>query len=229
MSRHIFDNLSTTQAFILIAVLILILALASTFSSKAIVRRRLKKGSLRRLADFKSGETGKVVGIVELVDEPLEAPLSGRECAWYNVHILERSNNSAYTLVREQKKVRFVLRDGDKVAYIDSNYIESYIVEDQEYNSGTFNDATERLENYLRQHGQKSEGFLGLNKGLRYVEGVLEKGERVAILGEGHWRNAEWVGLPKQYGMVLAITPADGKPVYLSDDTETISMHRDSV
>ncbi|KOS05225.1 hypothetical protein AM493_03615 [Flavobacterium akiainvivens] len=225
MSRHTFDNLSTTQFIILVAVLVGIIALASTFSSKAIVRRRLKKGTLRRLADFKSGETGKVVGIVEFVDEPLEAPLSGRECAWYNVHILERGNKSAHTIVQEQRKVRFVLRDGDKVAYIDSDYIESYVVEDQEYNSGTFNDATERLENYLRQHGQKSEGFLGMNKGIRYVEGVLEKGESVAILGEGHWRDAESVGLPKEYGMVLAITPADGKPVYLSDDTETVAMH----
>ncbi|AWH87027.1 hypothetical protein HYN59_13900 [Flavobacterium album] len=210
---------------IILAVVVIIAIIISFFTRKAIVRRKLKKAPLRSLADFKHGETAKIVGRVEFVDEPLEAPLSGRECAWYCVRIMQSHGKSSSTLIEAEDKCRFVLRDGDKVAYINDNTIKKYIEMDKRYHSGTFEDAGPRLEAYLKKHDKKSQGFLGLNKSLHYSEGVLEKGEAVAVLGKGEWRDAESLGLPREYGVVLSITTSENNPVYLSDDPDTVTVH----
>lgn len=225
LRSHMFDNMSNTQVIIFIAVFVVVLLVISHFSQKAVVRRKLKNAPLRGLDGFKDGQVAKIVGVVELVDEPLKAPLSGRTCAWYEVHITQHRNKSTYTVLNEQIKTRFVLRDGNNVAFINTDDIKSHVVEDEKFSSGIFNDATDRLEEYLNSHGQKSEGFLGLNKDMRYYEGVLEENETVAVLGQGYWRNAETVGLPRRYGRVLVITPPANNPVYLSDDYHTVTMH----
>lgn len=222
---HSHRSFGTTE-LIFLSILIIILIIASFYTRQAIVRRKLKNASLRRLSDFKHGETAKIVGTVEFIDEPFEAPLSGRECSWYYVHVQKHVYKDSWrTLVKTEEKCRFVLRDGDKVAYIDDADIKSYIVKDKEYSSGTFEDATPRLEAYLKKYGHQSENFLGLNKTIRYSEGVLEKGEAVAVLGKGEWRDAETLGLPREYGLVLAITQPADMPVYLSDDSGAVTIH----
>jgi len=214
-----------TNDAIIFGVIIVIFIIASFFTGKAIVRRRLKKAPLRRLADFKHGETAKIVGTVECIDEPLVAPLSWRECSWYHVHVQQRQGKSNSTLIDTEHKCRFVLRDGNMVAYINDTYIKKYIVQDKKYHSGTFEDATARMEAFLKKHGKSSDGFLGFNRSLNYSEGVLEKGESVAVLGKGEWRDAETLGLPKEYGLVLSITQPSDDPVYLSDDIGAVTEH----
>lgn len=193
------------------------------FSRKAIVRRKLKKAPLLRLSEFRNGDVAKIVGRVEFVGEPLEAPLSGRECAWYEIFISEKSGKTSRTLVDEEKKTSFVLRDGDRVAVINSPKIKSYIVRDVEYTSGFLNDATQRLEACLKRHGHKSESWLGLNKSITYNEGILERNEAVAVLGQGVWRDAESLNLPAHYGMVLLLTAPEEGTVYLSDDEKAVA------
>jgi hypothetical protein len=224
-----YGSLDNTQLIILCTVVVIVIILVSFFSRKAVVSRKLKKAPLRRIADFKNGEVAKIVGTVEFVDAPLEAPLSGRKCVWYYIHIEKQTSNgkggSWNSIIKENQRACFVLREGNTVAFIDTDNIKSYIVEDDKYKSGTFNDATQALENYLNRHGHKSENWLGLNKNLRYSEGVLEENEQVAVLGEGHWRKAETVGLPRHYGQVLVITAPLDSSVYLSDDFHTVTMH----
>ena len=57
------------------------------------------------------------------------------------------------------------------------------------FNSGTFKDPSEKLDHYLQSFGQESIGFLGLNKSIRYEEGILENDEEVAVCGDGSWRD----------------------------------------
>jgi hypothetical protein len=224
---HGHSRINPKEFAIFLAVMIPVAIIASIFTRKAIVRRKLNNAPLRRLADFKHGEIAKIVGNVEFVDEPLEAPLSGRECAWYYVHVQKLGVKSYNTIIKEERKCTFVLRDGDKVAYINDENIKSYIVTDKEYSSGTYVDATQRLEAYLKKHGHKSQGFLGLNKTIRYNEGVLERYEAVAVLGKGEWRDAELLGLPSEYGTVLVITKPADKPINLTDDHYAVTTHRE--
>jgi len=82
-------------------------------------------------------------------------------------------------------------------------------------------DATDNLERYLNKKGEKSEGFLGLNKTLRYKEGVLERGEKIAVFGKGIWKDGAFLNLPEKYKKILEVTASEESAVYLSDDPNT--------
>lgn len=203
-----------------------IILVSLLFSKKAVIKRKLKKATGKKISDFVSGDIAKVVGKVEFVGEPLIAPLSGRRCAHYYVLVEQKvsSGKSSHwkTLIEEEVVGTFVIRDGRHCAHINSKNVKSYLVEDRRYSSGYAADATAVLEKYLNDHGQKSEGFFGMNKTIRYKEGVLEEGELIAAVGRGEWKNAEQEQLPDIYDRVLVITSTEEEAVYLSDDPDTV-------
>lgn len=215
------------EPFILVVIVgIAAIALFAIFyNKKAVIKRKLKNAELKRLNEFRDGNVARVVGKVEYTDEPLIAPLSGRECAYYYVIVEQEksSGNSSswHTLIEEEVAGDFVIRDDSNYALINSCKIKSYIVQDRNYKSGFLNDASLKLEKYLNSKGHESENMLGLNKTLRYKEGILEKGERIAVYGKGVWQSATALGLHEKYGRVLTISSNDDEKVYLSDDPDT--------
>lgn len=195
------------------------------FNKKAIVKRKLKKAGQKKISEFRSGDTAKLVGRVGFVEHPLIAPLSGRKCAVYYVHVEERVASGKTTrwrtLIEEEVWSKFVIKEGDKYAFINDKNLKCYIVEDRNFRSGFMNDASARLEKYLNNKTYESENFLGLNRTIRYQEGVLENNEQIAVFGKGVWKDAAQLGLPDTYGKVLEITSNNGEAVYVSDDPAT--------
>lgn len=215
-----------TPLFIIIAAAVVIgIGVSYFFSKKAIIKRKLKKANSKSLANFKSGDTAKIVGTVEIIGDPLIAPLSGRECSYYYVHVEEKvkSGKSSHwkTRIEEEVPGKFLIKEGEKYALINDSNIKSYIVQDRNYSSGFLDDAEEHLERYLNSKGYESEGFLGMNRTLRYKEGVLEEGEQIAVFGTGNWKDAATFKLPEEYGKVLEVTSTTGEAIYLSDDPDT--------
>jgi len=135
----------------------------------------------------------KICGRLRYVGEPRIAPLSGRRCGAWRVEVDEyrRSGKSGswHNVITELDAGEIELDDGTGRARVNALGAQLVIVKDAHYTSGTFNDASAVLERYLARHGHESTGFLGLNKGLRYKEGVLEEGEDVAVLGLARWEH----------------------------------------
>ncbi|MFB6340968.1 hypothetical protein ACE1ET_04575 [Saccharicrinis sp. FJH62] len=211
---------------IFIAVPAVILFLVIFFNKKAVVKRKLKNAVVKPILNFNTGDIAKITGKIEIAEVPLQAPLSGRKCAYYFVHVEQKvssgKNTHWRTLIKEERSCKYVIRSGYKCAYVDENNLKSYIVQDRKYRSGFRNDATPDLERFLNTHGYKSEGLLGMNKTIRYKEGILEEGEEVAVAGRGEWKFSNLVGLPDIYDRVLVFSSIKGHPVYLSDDPDTI-------
>jgi len=211
--------------------IVLIILFSWYFSKKAIVKRKLKRATYRHFNEIRRGEVARLVGKVEFIDQPLKAPLSGRTCAYYHVLVEQRvsTGKSSHwkTIVEEEAASKFVLREGNSYAYIRSEKIKSYVVDDIEYKSGLWDDASSELEHYLNNHQIESVNLLGFNKTIRYREGVLEQDEDVAVLGVGEWHNASDIGLPPQLGRVLLIQSPKDDAVYLSDSPETVK-HSDA-
>ncbi len=197
--------------------------LYSYFSSdKIVIRKKLKKAELKKISSFKNGEFGKVIGNVRFVDKPLTAPFSNRKCAFYDVEVEHKKSNgkNSYwdTIISERKHVSYLIKQDEHYAFINHKSLICYLVKDKNYSSGFGNDAEKHLEKFLNRHNAQSEGFFGMNRTLRYNEGILEENEEVAIFGEGNWKEASELGLPVSYGKVLEISaPVDDK-VYLTDD-----------
>lgn len=210
---------------VFVAIGIVIFSIAF-FNKNARIKRKLKKARIKRVSSFYTNDVAKVVGKVEFVDEPIRAPLSGRECSYYHI-IVEQQKSSGksshwHTIINETRQCKYLIRDGNSYAFVEDGNLKSYIVKDKKFRSGFLNDATPELERYLRQHGKTSENLLGMNKTIRYREGILENGEQVAVYGKGRWKEADQLGLPEAYGRVLVISAPDNEAVYLSDDPSTL-------
>ncbi len=212
-----------------VAIILSVVILKNYYSRKAVVKRKLKKAAGMKISGFISGDVAKVVGHVEFIGDPLIAPLSGRRCAYYYVLVeqLVSTGKSSHwkKVIEEEVGGTFVIRDGRYRAYIDRNStLKTYLVQDEEYNSGFRNNATDTLASYLQAHDMDSENYFGLNKRLRYKEGVLEEDECMAVIGRGEWKNAREVSLPDSFGRILVLSSTEEEPIYLSDDPDTVEI-----
>jgi hypothetical protein len=86
------------------------------------------------------------------------------------------------------------------------------LVKDGKFSSGTWNDASPQLQKFLESHGRSSTGMLGFNRRLKYLEGIFEEHEPVAVLGHGFWE-AE--------GSTTLIMKPGKDPIYVSDVPNT--------
>lgn len=210
---------------IIVTLIIAIVVYNYYFSRIAKIKRKLKQASYSKIKNVRNGDISKIVGIVESIDEPLIAPLTKRKCCYYYIKVEKQvsSGKSSHwsTIIEDVKSSKFVILDEDSRAYISSKNIQSYIVFDAKFNSGTFNDPSENLDNYLAQHGEESFNVLGFNKTIRYREAVLEVGEKIAALGEGKWQDAMLPDLPEHLGQVLYLNPTKEMPIFLSDCVDT--------
>ena len=218
-------SMTETIFFVIVIVIIAIFLISYLFSKKAIVKRKLKNAEFKSIGDFKDGEMAKIIGNVEFVNKPLISPLSNRRCSYYYIHIEQQvssgENRRWKTIIEEEVSSKFLIREGGNFAFINDNNLKCYIVQDKSFSSGFCNDATENLEKFLNNKGYKSEGFLGLNKTLRYKEGILEREEKIAVFGKGIWKDVTTLELPEKYEKVLEITSNEGIAIYLSDDPDT--------
>lgn len=211
--------------YALISIGVIITIFSQLFTKKARIKRKLKKALWRKLRDFQNGESAKIVGEVTLIGEALIAPVSRRECAFYSI-ILEQKVSSGKSshwkkIIEEEVSSKYLIKDGERYAYINDTNLKCYLVKDGNSSSGFLEDASPNLMRFLESKGIKSEGLLGFNKTLRYKEGILERGERMAVYGRGEWKDADTLQLPTIYDRVLAIISTDKEAVYLSDDSET--------
>jgi hypothetical protein len=218
----------TASEYIVVSIIIIALVAFYTgfFSNAAIIKRKLKKATGVKISMFMEGEVAKVVGQLKYINPPLIAPLSKRKCSYYHIIVEQRvsTGKSSYwdTIIEEEKAQDVVIKDGNSYAFIETTLIKSHLIPDQHYSSGTFNDTTPELETFLARHDLKSVNFLGMNKTLRYSEGVLEEGEVVAVLGKGNWKRKAEVKLDIPTEKILVISKKDDEEgVYLSDDPIT--------
>jgi hypothetical protein len=155
------------------------------FSKEQRIKRALRNLRPTPIRQIASPGLVKVQGIVQTLDT-LTAPLSGRPCAYFEVLVEERisSGKSSHwrTVIREVEERDFLIDDGTGRARIEMVAVQAAITKDGHWSSGTFNDATPQLEEFLARHGQRSEGWL-FNRTMRYREGVIEVGEEVAVVG----------------------------------------------
>lgn len=148
------------------------------------VIRELQNLETKRIAAFGDKESGKVVGELVYLGEALISPLSGRECAYYDIRVQEFNNKSWHTIIRESAGVEFEVHDGSGIAIVEPMEALTAITVDSHTTSGSFDDPTKEEEVFLARHQSEGRGRM-FNKSLRYHEGVFEQGELVAVWGRG--------------------------------------------
>lgn len=218
---------------LVVAVIIGSIVLAVFFSKKAVIKRALKKAPYKRIHEVQPGEKARIVGRIVYAGQVLHSPLSKRHCVAYHVEVqeLRRSGKSStwVTVVNDEKRGDIVIHDGMGNALVDSQSVTTLMNQDAGFSSGTFNNATPELEEYLRTHGRTSTGFLGFNKNLRYKEGILEQNELVAAVGVGTWGSAQAKKLNLPNDLLLMMGPDEKGKLYVTDDAKLVGIGQEQM
>lgn len=200
-------------------------------STAARIRRTLRRTPRSDVASAREQEMVKVVGVIDFMGEPLKAPISGRPCAGYEVTVHLEGRNGGQRLVRDVAHTDFWLNDGTGTALVRMKDAQVRIHRDAHRRSGTFKNATPELDAFLHKHGMSSVDVafgVSFNKALRYEEGVLEKGERVAVAGyatrEADIREGKAPGDSRyDHSRRLVLQwRSEAMPLYVSDEPDVL-------
>jgi hypothetical protein len=154
----------------------------------------LKKLFLKRMIE--NIPTSKMrsiaMGLVEMYGEIapiklLKSPFSGKDCVYYRYDIEEQRSDGKRTYWAMIKKgescVPFRLRDETGMVMVDCTGANMSIKVDTVFESGIGHDPPRQVLSFLKANRLSNEGFLGINKHMRYTEYFIEPGEKLYILG----------------------------------------------
>ena len=229
--RYTLDRV--TELYIPLALILTMLVIGIVLlylSPDARLKRAIRDAKKYSINGFPDRNHAKIVGSLVLMTEQLEAPISGRPCAYYSVEVFERRKDSDgdevwRSVFTVQEGVDFMLDDGTGEAIVGVESAKVILSNDHESDSGTFDDeATERQQRFLIEHEHKAGQFL--IRGLRYTEAILEPGEFVAVVGYGtrklDSKALASVGYRDQPPMQLHLQGSARYPLMISDQHKLV-------
>ncbi len=195
--------------------------LAWTLNRDAHIRRRVNKMRLTPMRDVVDGRRVKVSGIVDLPAPPLTAPLSGRPCAAWSV-VLQEPAEGWHTVAQESVAAEFSLVDETGMsARVTAGNVEIVYSLDVGVESGWNRPPTERLREILVRHQKELDSFFGRPRRYRALEGVIEHGERVTVVGRARREidpNPRVLGDPyREPPQRLVLTADHDGPIFILD------------
>lgn len=212
-------------AFILIGVTIA--GFSIFFNSKNVMVREFKKTRKKSINSIKENEYAKIIGTARHVNQPLVAPLSGRQCVYYHVVVEVKGDKSWRRIINDVKFQDFFIESNTEMAIIKSAFLKKetskfYLVKDYKENSGFRNDAPEKLEAYLELHNKKSTGLLGINKTIRYTEGIIELNEKIGVKGVAKWRTLKEPIEGYSYSRILTVEGTKKEKLLVTDEPKAL-------
>lgn len=172
----------------------------------------------------------EVYGTVEPSQEKvLKAPFSRRDCVYYKYAIEERRTRTDskgktttywHTLKSGTERAHFLLRDETGAVLVDPEGGDMDIPEDFEFQSGLGQDPPETVKQFLTSQGLSFEGFLGINKTMRYSEHHLAVGDKVYVFGTAGDNPFVKEGTALQGSADVMVQNGKGAPFYITDKSE---------
>jgi len=190
----------------------------------------LKKLFLKRLIE--NIPTSKLrsvaMGLVEVYGEVvpikvLKSPFSGKDCVYYRYVIEERRSDGKRTywatIRKGENSVPFRLRDETDSVLVDCTGAKVEIKYDTSFESGMGNEPPSQVLSFLKANRIAHEGFLGINKHMKYTEYFIQPGEKVYVLGTA-MDNPE-VKLARKSAENIIIRKGENEKIfYVSDKSE---------
>lgn len=193
--------LSSTNGIIFLGVIGAIIAIIIIFryhNTKNKVIRKLKQYPYKNITSCKENEYAKVIGKAHTIDQPLISPLGKTPCVYYQVEIQRQKSDGEglitwKTILKDEKSQDFILEANSEKAIVTTETSQKmvHIIREVKYTSGTLKNPPKFIADYVKSKGKKTTNLLGFNKTLRYIEGVIEIGEEIAVLGTGNWNESD--------------------------------------
>ena len=184
--------------------------------------REFKKSRKKPINRIQENEYAKIIGRAKHVNQPLEAPLSGRKCVYYQVIVEVKGYKSWRRIINNEKHQDFFIESNSEMAIVKMSLLQKsmkrfFLVKDYKEKSGFRNDATEKL-----QHYSKSTAFLGINKTMRYSEGVIELNEPITVKGLAQWKIINEPIEGYSYSKILTLTGTKKEKLLVTDEPKAL-------
>ena len=197
------------------------------FSAKQRILRQLKEIRRKQIHSVRENEYVKIVGKAKHAGEPLIAPLSKRKCVYYDVKVQEKRGKHWNVIIDDVAYQDFFINTGTESAILNlrvqrDNTKRIHLVTDHSLNSGVFKEPDAEIKRYLELNGNKSTGFFGMNKSLRYTESVIELDEEIAVMGIGKWKTIDTPVDGYSDSRVLTLTGTPKQRLLITDEPKAL-------
>jgi hypothetical protein len=187
------------------------------FSDVRLRRRALQRAVTADPATATEGSLVKLVGTVLEEGPMLEGPLSGRPCKAYRCEVLVQVGSLGRGHTFEvPASVPFSLRDGSDVVEVRTDRVALALALDRFESAHLRGEVSARARGLLAGRGYDAEARV-----VSASEGVLQVGERVAVLGVARWVAAPGSGYRGSDRRLVLEAPRGGELV-ISDDPRTL-------
>lgn len=134
------------------------------------------------------------MGLVEIFGQVIpvknnifKSPFTDNDCVYYRYTIEEYKssgkNSHWVTIKKEEQKTLFYLKDETGIVLVDPTGARIDAKKDFEFQSSLGKDPPEQVIRFLTAHHLSHEGFLGLNKTMRYQETIIAPNDSLYIMG----------------------------------------------
>jgi hypothetical protein len=166
---------------------------------------------IRMLKDGLSEVVGKVHTI-----ETIRGPFSDKECVYYKYSVQEpkkdKKGHTHWRIVASgSKAVRFLLKDDTGEVTVDPKDAQIEVHVKESFSSGFNKEPPERIKKFLEDNKISYKGWF-FNKSMKYHEVMIEKGDKLYILGTAKTNDAE--------GTKHLIEKGKDKGVFFISDSE---------
>ncbi|MFH0874906.1 MAG: GIDE domain-containing protein [archaeon] len=145
-----------------------------------------------KISDVKPGII-EVTGVAHSAKEkPLKSPLTSKDCFYYKYNIEEKhtkrdnkghTTTSWKTIRSGVDSVPFYVDDGSGKVLIDPKEADLSVKINEQANSSFGKDPPEHIKAFLKANNISFEGFLGINKTMRYNELLITQNQKLFIIG----------------------------------------------
>jgi len=164
---------------------------------------------------------GQVISIKERL---FKSPFTDKECVYYQFTIEEyRSsgkNSHWVTIKKGEQRGLFYLQDDTGMVLIDPTGAKIEARRDFEYQSGLGKDPPEQVIRFLTANNLAHEGFLGLNKTMRYLETIIVPDENLYIMGTAGENPLKIEATENHVDSIMIQKGKYEKQYYISDKSE---------
>lgn len=164
---------------------------------------------------------GQVIPIKERL---FKSPFTDKECVYYQFTIEEyRSsgkNSHWVTIKKGEQRGLFYLKDDTGMVLIDPTGAKIEARRDFEYQSSLGKDPPEQVIRFLAANNLAHEGFLGLNKTMRYRETIIVPDENLYIMGTAGENPLKIEATENHVDSIMIQKGKYEKQYYISDKSE---------
>ena len=135
------------------------------------------------------------MGLVEVYGDAIPennglfiTPFSNRQCLYYNYKIQERRGSGKrahWVTIRQETKINnFYIQDETGKVLLNPAGATVDVPFSFTYSSGLLNDPPAEVKNFLKNENLSFEGFLGINKTMKFEEKAIFPNQKLYVLGE---------------------------------------------